>query len=629
MNRSILTSGGLVFAAILFLTVNIIANGTLTSWRLDVTENKLFTLSDGTKRILNKLEEPVTLRFYFSAKQFSGIPSLLNYGARIRDLLEEYAAASNGQITLIVTDPEPFSEAEDQAVGYGIQQLPLGGSGELAYFGLAGTNTTDDELTIPFFQPEKEQSLEYELTKLVYNLANPKDRVIGVITSLPIFGSQGVPPMGRGVSEPWTIVTSLREEFDLRDLGPNPDSIEKDVDTLLVIHPKDIQEPTLYAIDQFVLKGGKAMVFVDPLSESDAQGPNPQNPMVMPKRESDLPKLFEKWGISYAVDKVAGDLEASLRVNYSGGRGNQTVNYLPWMSLDPENLNSDDFITNELKSLNLGSVGILDKAEGSEITFTPLVSTGKQAMAMERDAILFIRDPSGLMDSFEPGDKELVLAARINGDATTAFPDGKPKKAEDDETDPDFVKGSVQPINVIVMADTDVLADRFWVRFQNFLGIKLASTHADNANFVLNALDNLGGNDDLISLRSRNQYARPFERVEAIQRDAEAQFRAQEQTLQAKLSETEDKLRELQKQNKDGGGLLLTPEQRSEIEKFRDEQVKTRKELRNVQHDMRKHIEGLGTLLKFINIGLIPILIGIFAIIMAFYRMNRRVPHAA
>ena len=272
--------------------------------------------------------------------------------------------------------------------------------------------------------------------------------------------------------------------------------------------------------------------------------------------------------------------------------------------------------------------GSLAKAEDAKTEFIPLVSTGTESMAYERDAIIFMRDPAGLLDAFQPGGNALVLAARINGKVSSAFPNGRPTTEDDDSVDEAFVAESAQPINVIVVADTDILADKFWIQFQNFLGVKLASPHADNGNMVLNALDNLGGNDDLISLRSRGEYARPFDRVEAIQREADAQFRAQEQALQGRLAETESKLQQLQQKKGEGGTLLLTAEQRLEIEKFRDEQLRTRKELRNVQHDMRKHIEGLGTALKFINIGLIPLLIGIVAIMMGVYRVTRRTPQA-
>ncbi|MGH8582504.1 MAG: Gldg family protein [Gammaproteobacteria bacterium] len=634
MRHKWLTGGGLGMALALFVALNIVAQGMLGALRLDVTENGLFTLSKGTRNILQGLEEPVTLRLYFSARLFSGVAALQNYGIRIRDLLEEYAAASNGMLRVKVIDPEPFSEAEDQAVKYGITQIPLG-TGERGYLGLVGSGATDAEASIPFFALEKERSLEYDLTKLIYGLANPKKRVIGAISTLPVFGGfagmQGDQPQFR---QPWTIATHLQEVMEVRPLGDDVKEIPKDVDTLLVIHPKDLPEQTRYRIDQFVLKGGKAMVLVDPLSEEDRAQPNPEQPGVPPKTGSDLPDLFEKWGLRFVKDKIASDLEAALEVAYNGPTGPRQSAYLPWLRMGKANLNREDFITSELNTLNLAAAGILEPVEGATTRFTPLISTGKQSMPLERMSVVAVRDPASLLEGFKPAGKVLVLAARISGKVKTAFPNGMPgtdtaqkegeKPGAKAQVDPDFIAESRGPINVVVVADTDLLADRFWVKMQSFLGINVPSAISDNANLVINALENLGGNDDLISLRSRGEYARPFTRVEALQRGAESRFRERERELQAKLEETEQKIQQLQTRKAEGSALLLSPEQKRAIEQFRQEQVKTRKALRAVQHDLRKNIERLGTQLRFANMGLIPLLIAVLAIGVGMARMRKR-----
>jgi ABC-type uncharacterized transport system involved in gliding motility auxiliary subunit len=615
---------GLLLAAGLFIAINILANQTLSTQRLDLTENRVFSLSAGTENILKGLKEPIALKFYFSSKLLTGIPAFLNHGTRIRDMLEEYVAKSGGKLQLTVIDPEPFSEAEDQAVGYGIKQLPVSAAGDMAYLGLVGVNTTDEEQVIPFFEPNKEEALEYEITKLIYHLAHPQKRVIGVVSVLPVFGGVASPEAGGRPAAAWNIISLLRETFEVRDLGTEPTEITQDIDTLMVIHPKHLSEQTRYAIDQFVLKGGKAMVFVDPYAEEETTSPDPQNPMAMPERASNLPDLFEKWGIKLMEGKVAADRDNAIRVAYSGRRGPQEIEYLPWLRLGTANLNRHDFVTNELNTVTMGTAGILERMEGATTEFTPLITTGKRSMPYERDAVLFVRDPADLLENFKPGDKELVLAARIRGPVKTAFPKGRPKKKEDEQADPHFVAESSGPINLVVVADTDVLADRFWVQFRNFLGMNIPSTLADNANFVINTLDNLGGNDDLISLRSRGRYTRPFDRVETISREAEAQFRDKEWALQAKLEETERKLQELQQQKQGSSTVLLSAEQKQEIERFREEQIKTRKELRTVQHDLKRNIERLGTALKFINISLIPLSIGIAAIGVSLYRARRR-----
>jgi ABC-type uncharacterized transport system involved in gliding motility auxiliary subunit len=543
------------------------------------------------------------------------IPSFMNYGTRVRDMLEEYVEASNGKIRLIVTDPEPFSELEDEAVSYGMRQLPISNTGKLAYFGLVGTNTTDDEINIPLFQPGKEQALEYELTKMIYQLGNPRDRVIGVISTLPVFGESG--PDGRPASEAWAIIDMLRAEYQVRDLGVKISYIEPEIDTLLIIHPKKLQDGALYAIDQFVLKGGKAMVFFDPFAETDQTQPDPSAPMVMPETHSTMPTLFDKWGINFVPEKIATDREAALRVQASGGQ----VQYLPWLGLEQKHFNADDFSTNQLTKINIATAGYIELAKDAKTSLTPLISTTENSMAMERDAIMFVQDPSVFLDQFESGNKPLTIAARLTGKVQTAYPEGRPGA---DEKDPTFVSESKGDINLVLVADTDILSDRFWVQFQNFMGSRVPTPIADNAKFLINSVDVLGGNSDLVSLRSRGEYARPFTRVQEIRQQAEDQFRTEEQALVSKLEETEQKIQQLQQQNADGSGEILSPEQRNAIDNFRQEQLKTRKDLRAVQHNLNKNIEGLGDKLKFLNIGLIPILIGFFAIISALIKTNRK-----
>lgn len=622
MNRTQVTFSFLVALA-LFIGVNIIANETLTAQRLDLTSNKLFTLSDGSRNIVARLDEPVTLRLYFSARQFADIPQFLTYGKRVRDLLEEYAAASKGMLNLQVIEPEPFSEAEDQAVGYGIQQLPISATGDTGYLGLVGTNATAQEIPIPYLNPEHEGALEYEVTKLIYTLANPKKRVIGVLTDLPVLAGSPNPQTGEP-GRAWASFELLKELFELKTLDRELGKIDADIDTLLIVHPKDLPRKMLYAIDQFILGGGKAIIFVDPMAEEDRPERDPNNPMVMPKIDSGLPELFAKWGISMAPDQVAGDLEAAVRVSVNGERGPQEVNYLPWLQLVGARLNQDDFITHQLKSVNVGSAGVLEPTKDAKTTFTPLLMTGPKSGLISRDAVMFVRDPAGMLKTFKADKSNLTLAARISGHIDSAFP-GAPLDEKDKRApgNPAHLKSSTSPVNLIVVADTDILADRFWVRMERFLDMQVPNPFANNGDFLINAVDNLGGNDDLISLRSRGEYSRPFKVVAQIQREAETAYRDQEQALRATLKETETKLQALQTTQEGSGEALLSPAQRKEIELFRGEQLKTRKQLRAVQHDLQKNIERLGTQLKFLNIGAIPLLLSLFAIGAALFRMRR------
>lgn len=622
MNRKKIQSGtGIIVTAVLAMAVIILANTTLTSWRLDLTENKLFTLSDGTLNILSSLEEPITLDFYFSRQILSEVPQIVNYADRVRDLLGEYAAKSNGRIKLNIIEPEPFSEQEDQAVASGLQGVSINVAGSPGYFGLAGTNSVDDQEVIPFFQNNREQQLEYDLTKLVYNLANPEKRVIGVLSYLPLFGNY-MP----GTVEEWTISGLVSEFFEIKTLGTATTQIE-DIDLLLLIHPKDLSDETLFAIDQYLLGGGKAMIFVDPMAEGDNTRPDPQNPYVLPNLASGLEPLFSTWGITVSKDQIVGDLRAAIRVQSRTDRGIQETNYLPWLRLDSSNFNMDDFITSELSTINMGSAGAIEKDEDATITFTPLLQTSTETMKLDTDMLMFQQDPARMLSDFVSDNTRYTLAARISGTVPTAFPEGKPAANEvEDGDEVNSAPGTFLTegnINAIVVADTDILNDSFWISKQNFFGVSIPQAIADNGNFVVNALENMSGSSDLISLRSRGEYSRPFKLVDEIRRNAEAEFRQQEQMLEAKLAETESKISELQ-QERSENDLLLSAEQSREIEKFRQEQLNTRKELRAVQHELQKNIERLGTLLKFVNIGLVPLLIAIAAVSVGLLRNRQK-----
>ncbi len=616
--RRLLSGSGILVAAVLAVALITINNNLFTGVRLDLTENKLFTLSNGTINIISTLEEPISLDFYLSRKTLADFPQLMNYANRVRDLLEEYAAKSGAKIALSIIEPEPFSEEEDQAVASGLNGISVNAAGDRAYFGLVGVNSTDDEANIPFFQTSREQALEYDITKLIYNLANPEKRVVGVMSGLPLFGNPT-----QGVSERWAIINVMEEFFEVRNIGVSTDRVDEDVDVLMVVHPKGFTEQTLFAIDQFLLKGGHAMLFVDPLAEGDNAEPDPANPYVMPDMSSSLEILLDGWGVEVDTSKIAADINLAMRVQTQGARGPQESNYLPWMQLGIDNLNREDFSTSELNLIHMGSAGIIERLEDATIEFTPLLQTTTDSMKMERDLIFFQRDPNVMLANFESENKALVLAARISGNVPSAYPDGLPKEDEEGETASmgDVIKEG--RIDAVLVGDTDILADHFWIRMQNFFGVQIPQSIANNGDFVINTLDNLAGNTDLISLRSRGEFSRPFTVVEEIRRDAETQFRAQEQALQTRLEETEQKIAQLQQEGGEGA-LLLTQEQAAEIEKFRLEQIKTRKELRAVQHELQKNIERLGTLLKFINIGLIPLFIALLALFAGIRHARRK-----
>ncbi len=622
MNKKILTTGGLLMALALLLAVNIISDVSLKSARLDLTENQLYTLSDGTKNILKNIDEPITLRFFLSQKIATNLPGISNYTVRVRELLEEYQRAAGDKLKLVVVDPEPFSEAEDTAEGYGMRGIPVDNNNTTFYFGLAGTNSTDDLETIPFLSPNREEFLEYDLTKLVYQLGNPKQKVVGIMSTLPVQGDM-TPPFSQDGAQPWMIVEQIRQLFEVRKIETDVETIPDNIDVLMLIHPKELSDATLYAIDQFVLKGKRAIVFADPYSEAYEPPSNPQNPWaaMQAPRNSELNKLFDAWGIELVPNKVVGDLRTAQKVQMRKGSRAIVINYPVWMDLDAEQyFNKQDIVTAKLGNIVLATPGALVEKGDVPTDIIPLIESGDKAMQIGVDKLGAFAEPENLARNFKPEGK-FTIAARITGKVKTAFPKGKP---EGDETENKHITESAEDINLIVVADTDILEDKFWVRVQNIFGQRLAMPHAANGTFVINALDNLSGSNDLISVRNRGSFTRPFTRVEAIQQEAEQRFREKEKELQARLQETEQKIRSLQNQKQEGNEFMLNVKQQQEIARFRDEKIKIRKELRNVQHALQKDIERLETVTKFINIGLMPLLIGFWGFTLSLWNRQRR-----
>ncbi len=629
----------MAIAVVLFFTVNVLSHVAFRSARIDLTEQRLYTLSEGSRNILRGLDEPVTLRFYLSKKLAVELAGIRGYTNRVLELLQEYEQTAAGNLVLHVIDPEPFSEDEDRAVGYGLRGVPIDQGNAQFYFGLVGTNATDDRELIPFFQQSREEFLEYDLTKLVYRLANPKQKIVGLLSTLPLDGGPQMPfPQAAGGGPPWMIMDSIREVMEVKVLDKAVTDIPEDVDVLMVVHPKRLGDPTLYAIDQFVLRGGRAVVFVDPHAEADRVLPNPRNPTGMQgPRNSDLGPVFDAWGIELIDGQVVGDLPLAKRVNFQKEDRMMVADYPVWIDLTPRQLNAEDVVTAKLPNLTMASTGILRKKEGSAVEWTSLVETDDQAMQIEAARLQFMPDVEGILRDYRPGDEILVLAARLTGNVKTAFPDGRPPAEETDEPkEPEaasavketeqrpHVAESAEPINVIVVADTDMLQDRFWVQSQNFLGQRIGIPTAANNDFVTNALDNLTGSHDLISVRNRGSFSRPFTLVRAIQQEAEARYRQKEQALQQRLKDTERKIQDLQKRKEDQTTVILSAEQQAALEGFRQELVATRKALRNVQHELQKNIDGLENVVKFLNIGLMPLVIAVGGVVLGAWNIRRR-----
>ena len=644
MTSRILTTTGVALAVVLLFAVNILASRLLGPARIDLTEHRLFTLSDGTRAVLTSLDEPVTLRFYLSRRELERAPGIGGYADRVRALLEEYGRISRGKLTLHVIDPEPFSEEEDRAVGYGLRGVPLGLDEGIFYFGLAGTNSVDDEEVIPFFTAEREQFLEYDVTKLVHNLTNPKQKIVGLLSSLPVEG-QGPPmqaAMGGMGAQPWMVVDQIRQLFELRSLHPKLDEIPADIDVLMLVHPQTLPREALYAIDQYVLGGGRVVAFVDPYSETQQESMAGGLMQPLASNRSEIDELLSAWGVTLGEDVVA-DLELALKVRMEQAGRILTFDYPVWMNITPPTFDHEDIVTGNLANLGFGTPGYLEPVEGATTTFTPLVTTTPRAAQFTPAQVAAVTtDPRDLLDDYVSQDRPYTVIARVSGKVRTAFPEGRPVREpsgdEDDgetvgeeadagtETEPkaEHRSESAEDAQIIVVADADMLADRFWVVVQEFLGSRIAIPSAANGTMVINALDNLTGSSDLISVRNRGTFTRPFTRVAALRQQAERAFRAKEQELIAQLEETERRLVELEESNQGNEALVLTDAQRDELVRFRQERVRIGKELREVRRQLRADIEALEAWLKFANIGLVPILIGIVGLLAGVMRIRRR-----
>ena len=622
--RSTLGSGALIALALLFAGITILAGFALRGWRLDLTQNHLYTTARGTDHILKGLKEPINLYFFFSSAAADDFPQIKTYAARVRDFLDELASRSHGKLVLHVIDPQPFSENEDRASELGVRPVPTGTGGKQLYFGLAGTNSTDGRAAIEFFDPNKEQFLEYDVMKVVYQLAETHKPVVGWLSSLPMGG--GFDPSSGQPREPWIVLEQAQQLFNVHMLDASVAKIDPDVSVLVLVHPKALSPSTQYAIDQFALRGGHVLAFIDPLAEQDTSGANPQNPMaaVGADRSSHLEPLLSAWGVDFDPKQVVGDAERALSVTMREGQG--PVRHLGILGLDTSSFNRRDVVTAGLSSINVATAGHLAQKKGSSVTFEPLLQSSTQAalIPVERFAMLF--DPATLRDNFHPTGQRYTLAARVTGKVKSAFPNGPPAGMQP-EPGQAPLKASAKPLDLVVVADTDLLSDFLWVREQNLFGQRVAQPWANNGDLVFNALDNLAGSDDLISVRGRAAYTRPFRRVEALRAGADERFRAKEQELESQLRETEDKLTALQARRNDRSAVILTPEQEQELQRFQQEKLKIRKDLRAVRAGLDADITRLGSTIKVLNIIVVPLLFALAALAIGLHR-RRRAPVA-
>jgi ABC-type uncharacterized transport system involved in gliding motility auxiliary subunit len=606
-NKSIYSLGSLALLLLLFTAISMLSSNLLTGMRLDLTENRLYTLSDGTRNILEDLQEPVKIYLFFSEDASRDLPQIRSYARRVDEMVEEFKNHSDGQLIVQRIDPAPFSEQEDQAAAFGLQAVPVGATGDSLYLGIAASNSLDDTQVMPFLQPSKEMFLEYDLATMISTLGNPERKTLGILSTLQM--APGFDPATQGMSEAWVVYDQLSQMFEIETIDPLAESLSDSIDVLMLVHPRNLSESMLYQVDQFVLGGGRLIVFLDPFAESDRGDPNDPMARMQAGSASDAGPLLAGWGVTFDASRVVGDLQYGI--------GTSQARHIGILSVPEDGLNSEDIVSADLEVVNLSSTGWLAPVESAGTTFEALLQSSENAAPLDSSRLRFLTNPAELMSGFNPSGDRYVLAARITGSAISSISE-VPESASGGEH---LTESGEFGINVILFADTDMLTDRLWVQKQPFMGRNLISSFADNGSLVINAVDNLLGNQDLISIRTRANSARPFDRVADLRVAAERSYRATEERLQLELADTERKLTELQAARGDGDLLVLSDEQQDEVQRFMDRRLEIRGELRQVQHDLQRDIDRLGTRLKLFNIALVPALVMVVALI---YVLRRR-----
>ncbi|RMH03403.1 MAG: ABC transporter [Planctomycetota bacterium] len=613
---------GLLAVLVLFLAVNLIAGLTLRHARIDMTAEGIYSLSDGTREILAAIDEPIRLELYEYLDEIEeDRPDLVAHARRIREFLEELVLAADGGLELVVRKPEPYSEAEDEARAAGVAAVPLGD--RLFSLGLVARNSVDEQEVIPFFRPgpDRDAFLEYDLAKIIHSLSQPEKPKIGLLSSLQLDARIDPTNPRAGMTPAWQILSQLRSLYEVEIIDKEAGELPADLDVLVLVHPKELSEEMLRAIDQFALAGGRILAFLDPsCQEERQQQANPYGPPPTPG-PSDLGPLLAAWGVDWDPEQVVADRDRALQVPVPSQHGYQYVDHVGYLGLTADDMVEGDPVSGMLKTVRMAMPGELKAAEGATTTFEPLITSSANAMLLPASRFAYLSDPGTLLSSFLGDGQRHVLAARITGPLVTAYP-----PAEGEEPAEGVLTESSEDARIILVADADLLADYLWVQEEKIGPISLGlRVTADNGNLVLNAVELLGGSPALAKIRGRRSYERPFVVVERLKREADDRYRAREEQLEQQIRDAEARINELQRQKTDdASALILSPEQQAELEKLEKEMLAARKELRQVRHELNKDIESLGTRLMLANTAGVPLLVAVLAFLWHFRRSRRQ-----
>ena len=626
---------GVVAMALLLIAFNVIAGA--IKKRIDLTQEKAYTLSAGTKAILHKLDTPVQVRFYCTQVGSATPDSVLlkGYARRVEDLLDEYKQVAGGKLIIQKYDPQPDSDAEDSARLDGVEGQPMP-NGEKFYLGVA-VSLLDQKEAIPFLAPNRERMLEYDLSRAISRVVTPERPVVGIMSPMPIFGMAANPMMarmGQQAQQPWVIVNELKNDFEVKNVSMDVDKIDDDIKVLLLVHPRGISDKAQFALDQFVMRGGRLIAFLDPLPMVDARE---QNQMLgsIPNSGSSLDKLLKAWGLSFDTSKVVADMNLKMQI---GGRNGEPQEAPAVLSLTSEGINTDDIVTSEIDNLWLPYAGAFTGTPVKGLKETVLLKSTKDSQLV--DGFMANLAGENIVKDFKPSGVEYALAVRLTGKFSTAFPNGppedkdkKPDEEKPDEKKPDekapekkpadYLKETKNDNSVILVGDADMLYDSVALRrVQSPFGV-LSMAMNGNLSFAQNAVEQMTGDDNLIAVRSRAVRNRPFTVVKKMQAEAQANYQSKIKELEDSLADTQQQLNQLQQKKEKGQRFILSPEQQAAIDNFRKKEAEVKIKLKDERKALRRGINSLENRLTWVNIAGMPLLVSLSGLGLAFYKRKR------
>jgi len=621
------STGGVVALLAVLVALNFIVSA--FNLRADLTEGNVYTLSPGTRKVLSRLEAPVKLRLYYSQGSEAVPVGLKTFAKRVEDLLNEYKSAGGGKVVIEKFNPEPDSDAEDSAQLDGIDGQ-LTNTGEKFYLGLS-IAFLDQKAAIPVLAPDRERLLEYDITRGIAQVGETKKPVVGVMSALPVLGRSLDPVRKQQPAEAWVLIQELKKIFDVKEVKLDATRIEDDIKVLLVIHPRNLSEEAEYAIDQFVLRGGKLIAFVDPFAYFDQQ-PDFQNPFGGSQAgQSTFYNLFKAWGIDVDMGKVIADL------TFASGSGPRLLPTL--LSLTTQALNQDDVVTSQVGTLLYAFGGTFKGKPAEGLAQTVLARTSKNAMPVDLIIATLSGEPS--TRGFQPTNEEMPLAIRLTGKFHSAFPDGKPKpfappradrkKAQDDKTQAEdkagpHLKVSNEENSVVLVADVDLLTDSAAVEIQEVFGQRVAVPRNGNLALALGLVEQFSGDSALISLRSRASFSKPLAVIREMEAQAQQQYLGKIKELEDSLQQTQENLQKLQKSKAGVTSTIMTPEQQAELDNFRKTAAEARLALKELRKRLRVETDTLEFWTKVANIALVPLLVALAGLGLALARRRRQNP---